>query len=220
MEPNGIARSKIYHIYLQRKTAEIYIRYTGGTYIPQQKERNDTDFRMNKSPSVLMTFLIYCLSVCAVSSSAVPRPYFLPVHEVSSKQSLTAWYNAHSWAQNRTGCIRASVCEREREKIFLSWKFSHRIPMLQVNRPTAWKTLIHPNGSVLKRFPSMRHNPYQFSLSIFARNTNSRAENYPLIQVTFNVLTLHYMDLYMEGPVSFKTRQINWSETRSTSRCL
>ena len=191
--------------------------------MPQQTERNDPYFRMNKLPSVRTTFLIHCLSVCAVPSSAVHRPYFLTDHETSSKQFLTAWYNTHSWAQNTTGYIRANdqiVCERERRKTFLSWKFSHRIPKLRVNRPTAWETLIHTNGSVLKRFPSMRHNSYQFSLSIFARKTHSCAEKYPLIQVTFNVLTLHYMDLYMEGLVSFKTRQINSSETRSTSRRL
>jgi hypothetical protein len=170
-----------------------------------------------------MTFLIYCLYVCALSNSAVPPPYFLPVREVPSKQSLTGWYNTHSWAQNRTGCIRTNdqiVCEREREKKFLSWKFSHRIPMLGVNRPTAWETPIHTNGSALKRVPSMRHNSYQFSLSILEIKTYSCAQKYPLIQVTVNMLTLHYMTLYMEGPVSFKTRKINSSETRSTSRCL
>jgi hypothetical protein len=106
------------------------------------------------------------------------------------------------------------------EKMFLSWKFSHKIPVLRVNRPTAWETLIHTNGSVLKRFPSMRHNSYQFSFSILEIKTYSCAETYPLIQVTFNVLTLHHMNLYMKVLVSFKTRQINSSETRSTSRCL
>lgn len=108
LEPNGIAHSKIYHKYSQRNTAEIYIKCTGGTYIPQQNERNDTYFRMNKLPSARMTFLIYCLYVCALSNSAVPPPYFLPAREVPSKQSLTGWYNTHSWAHNRTGCIRAN----------------------------------------------------------------------------------------------------------------
>ena len=102
--------------------------------------------------------------------------------------------------------------------MFLSWKFSHRIPMLGVNRPTAWETLIDTNGLVLKRFPSMRHNSYQFSLSILEIKTYSCAEKYPLIEVTFHMLTLHYMTLYMEGPVNFKTRKINSSETRNTSR--
>ena len=66
----------------------------------------------------------------------------------------------------------------------------------------------------------MRHNSYQFSLSILEIMTYFFAEKYCLIQVTFKVLTLHHMNLYMEGPVSFKTRQINSSDTTSTSRCL
>jgi hypothetical protein len=121
------------------------------------------------------------------------------------------------------GCIRTNdqfACERERGRMFLPWKFSHRIPVLRVNRPIVWERLIHTNGSVLKRFPSMRQNSYQFSLSILEIKTYSCAEKYPLIQVTCNVLTLHYMNLCMKGPVSLKTRQINSSETRSTSRCL
>jgi len=65
-------------------------------------KRNDTYFRMNKLPSIRMTFIICYLSVCAVSNSVVPRPYFLLAHEVPSKQSLTAWYSTTHTAERRT----------------------------------------------------------------------------------------------------------------------
>lgn len=128
---------------------------------------------MNKLPSVRMTFLIYWLSVCRLSKSLVPPLYFLPAREISSKESLTAWYNTHSRAQKITGCIRANdqiFCERERGKMFLSWKFSHRIPTLRVNGPTAWETLMHTNGSVLK---TLSVHETQF-LSIFTPNPRNK----------------------------------------------
>jgi len=102
---------------------------------------------------------------------------------------------------------------REGKKCSRRGNFLTKIPVLCVNRPTAWETLIHTNGSVLKRFPSMRHNSYQFSFSILEIKTYSCAEKCPLIQVTFNVLTLHHMNLYMKGLVSFKTTdQLKWDE--------
>ena len=45
----------------------------------------------------------------------------------------------------------------------------------------------------------MRHNSYQFSLSVLEIKTHSCTVKYPLIQVAFNVLTLDHMNLYMEG---------------------